>query len=83
MFLVPLKNREEVKEVCKLGQFKAATKDGPYTLKLSPWFAEIRTEGRASREGQWMHIWNLPLHGWCWSIIVEGLRSVGELVALS
>lgn len=30
-----------------------------------------------------MHIWNLPLHGWCWSIIAEMLSSMGELVALS
>lgn len=29
MFLVPWTNREEVKEVCKLGQFKVVTKDDP------------------------------------------------------
>lgn len=28
-------------------------------------------------------IWNLQLDGWCWEIIVEVLRLVGELVSLS
>lgn len=36
-FLVPLANREEVKEVCKAGTSRAMTKDGPCTLKFSLW----------------------------------------------
>ncbi|KAH7681768.1 Zinc finger CCHC-type protein [Dioscorea alata] len=55
-FLIPLASRDEVKEVCKLGSFKVATKDGPCTLKLSPWSAEIGTAGRASGRGQWITI---------------------------
>lgn len=61
-FLVLLDNRTEVKEVCKLGTFKASTKDGVCSLRLAPWSAELGSEGRAIREGQWMHVWNLPLH---------------------
>lgn len=45
MFLVPLKNREEVKEVCKLGMFKMATKDGPCTMKLASYSAELGADG--------------------------------------
>lgn len=36
-FLVPLASREKIKEVCKLDNFKVATKDSPCTLKLAPW----------------------------------------------
>lgn len=55
-FLIPLANREEVREVCKMGSFTVATKDGPCTLKLAPWSAEIGAVGRASGAGQWMHL---------------------------
>lgn len=41
-FLILLACREEVKDVCKIGSFKVATKDGPCTLKLPPWSAAIR-----------------------------------------
>lgn len=78
-----LASREDVKEVCKIGSFKVVTKDGPYTMKISPWSAEIRADDRASGEGQWIHIWNLPLNGWCWSIIFELVWPVGELIAFS
>lgn len=44
-FLVPLANREEVKEVCRFGTAKVATKDGPCTLRISPWSAEIGADG--------------------------------------
>lgn len=51
-FLVPLKNRDVVKEVCKLGTFKVATKDGPCTLRLSPWSVKLGADGKTSGEGQ-------------------------------
>lgn len=82
-FVVPLKSRAEVKEICKMGTFKASTKDGVCSLRLAPWSAELGAEGRASGNGQWLHIWNLPLHGWSWGIISEVLRPTGELVAIS
>lgn len=30
-----------------------------------------------------MLVWNLPLHVWCWDMIKDVLRPVGELVAMS
>lgn len=82
-FLVPLASRDKVKEVCKLGTFKASTKEGLCQLRVAPWSAELGLEGKASGEGQWMHLWNLPLNGWTWGIISEVIPPVGELVALS
>lgn len=82
-FLVPLGSRDEVKTVYKLGSFKVATKDGPCTLNIAPWSANLGADGRASGEGQWTLIRNLPLHGSCWKIIVEVLKLVGELIVLS
>lgn len=82
-FLLPMSCREEVKEICKLGAFTANTKVGPCKLRISAWSAELGAMGRASGEGTWVHIWNLPLHAWCWSTILEVIRPVGELVALS
>lgn len=82
-FLLPMKSREEVKDLCRLGTFAASTEDSPCKLQVSPWSAEMGAVGRKSREGQWIHIWNLPLHAWCWSIIAKVLSPVGELVAIS
>lgn len=82
-FLVPLANREEVRDVCKLGNFTIVIKDGPCTLKLAPWSAEIGAVGRTSGSGQWMHLWNFPLHGWSWCTIAEVVKPVGVLVAFS
>lgn len=82
-FLLPFANREEVREVAKLGTFKVSTKDGPCTLNLAYWSAELGAVGKATGEGQWVLIWNLPLHGWCWSVIERVLRPVGELISLS
>ncbi|KAH7657856.1 Zinc finger CCHC-type protein [Dioscorea alata] len=82
-FLVPLASRDEVKDVYKIGSFRVATKDGPCTLMLAPWSAEIGVTGRASGRGQWITIWNLPLHGRSWDIITEVVKPVGELIVLS
>lgn len=82
-YLVPLTSRKEVREVCKLGTFKVATKDGPCTLKITPWSAEIGAISRASGSSQWIHLWNLPLHHWSWCTITEVIKPMGEIVALS
>lgn len=82
-FLVPLASKEEVKLVCKMEKVKASTKDGVCMLKLSPWSAELGVDGRAEGTGRWILIWNLPLHGWCWCVIAEVLKLVGELISLS
>lgn len=83
MYLVPLASRAEVNEVSKLDVVQFTTKDGSCSAKLAPWSAEIGAVDRASGDGIWVRIWNLPLHGWCWSVILEVLKKVGELVALS
>lgn len=49
-FLVSLASRDEVKEACKLGTFSTATKDGPCTMHLAAWSAELGANGRASGE---------------------------------
>lgn len=82
-FLVLLAKMEEVKEIYKMSTFKVDTKDGPCSLKVAPWSAELGADGRAAGDGHWVMIWNLPLHAWCWEVIVEVLRPVGELVILS
>lgn len=82
-YLIPLISRAEVKDACKLDAVTFATKDGRCSARLAPWSAELGAVDRASGEGQWIRIWNLPLHGWCWSIILEVLKTVGELVSLS
>lgn len=82
-FLIPFSSQEEVQEVVKLGKFDVVTKDGPCRLNLAHWTVEIGAEGRAAGEGQWVHIWNLPLHGWCWNVIEQVLKPVGELITLS
>lgn len=66
----------------KLGTFEALTKDGKCKLNVAHWTAELGASGRAGGEGQWVSIWNLPLHGWCWNIIEQVLKPVGELIAL-
>ncbi|XP_039138075.1 uncharacterized protein LOC120275526 [Dioscorea cayenensis subsp. rotundata] len=82
-FLLPFENRDVVREVVKLGSFDAMTRDGKCRLNLAHWTAELGTSGRADGEGQWISIWNLPLHGWCWRIIEQVLRPVGDLITLS
>lgn len=82
-YLIPLSCREKVKEVCKLDKLTFTTKDGRCAARIAPWSAEMGAVDRASGDGQWIRIWNLPLHGWCWSVILEVLKTVGELISLS
>lgn len=83
MYLVPLSSRAKVKMTCKEEVVQFSTKDGVCSARVVPWSAEIGAVNRASGEGIWVSIWNLPLYGWCWSVILEVLKNVGELVALS
>ncbi|KAH7659259.1 Zinc finger CCHC-type protein [Dioscorea alata] len=82
-FLAPLPSRADVKEICKMGTCAAMTKDGQCSLKFAPWSVELGADGRASGAGQWVLIWNLPLHGWCWSVIEAVLKPIGELISIS
>lgn len=63
MFLVPLASRKKVKEVCKMDRMHVSTKNGGYRLKLAPWFTKLGDDGKVTGVGQWVLVWNLPLHG--------------------
>lgn len=52
-----------MKEVSKLDVVQFSTKDGSCSARFAPWSAENKAVDRASGEGIWVHIWNLPLHG--------------------
>lgn len=82
-YLVPLSCRADVKEVSKMEVMQFSTKDGVCSAKFAPWTVELGAVERASGEGVWVRIWNLPMHGWCWSVILEVLKTVGEMVSLS
>lgn len=82
-YLVPLLSRAEAKEVCKMREVQFRIKEGLCSAKLEPWSAELGAIDRASGDGQWVRIWNLPMHGWCWSVILEVLKTIGEQVSLS
>lgn len=45
-FPLSFANREEVRELVKLGIFKVTTKDGPCSLKLAYWSMELGVVGR-------------------------------------
>lgn len=83
VYLIPLATKEEVKAACLLGVFELSSKQGLCSMSISPWTAELGALGKASGSGQWVHIWNVPLHGWCESVISEILKPVGDLVAVS
>lgn len=51
-------------------------------FSISPWMADIGAVGATSGRGQVLLIWNLSLHAWTWSVLVEHLRPTGELVAI-
>lgn len=55
---------------------------GPCVFSNSPWTPDIGAVGAASGRGQVLLIWNLPLHAWTWSVLVEHLWQIGELVAI-
>lgn len=44
-FLLPLKSRDEVKDLYKLGNFTVMTKGGPCKVMLSSWSAELGAVG--------------------------------------
>lgn len=83
VFLLSMASKEEVKATCNLGTFKLSSKQGLCSLSISPWTIELGALGKVSGIGQWVHLWNVPLHGWCGSVISEILKPVGDLVAVS
>lgn len=55
---------------------------GPCVLSISPWSADIGSVGSALGHAQALLIWNLSLHAWTWSVLVDILRHIGELVVI-
>lgn len=78
VYLLPMASKEKVKMVSSLGVFELFSKKGLCSMSISPWSADLNALGRASGHGQWMLIWNVPLHGWCYGVIIEILKPVGK-----
>lgn len=55
---------------------------GPCVLSISPWSADIGSVGSALGRAQALLIWNLSLHAWTWSVLVDILWPIGELVVI-
>ncbi|XP_039119044.1 uncharacterized protein LOC120255245 [Dioscorea cayenensis subsp. rotundata] len=81
-FLASLSSEAEVIKASKIGELSLPSKMEPCVLSFKPWSAEIGSVGSASSKAQVLLIWNLPLHAWTWSVLVDVLRPIGELVAI-
>lgn len=81
-FLASLSSKEEAVKASKVGEISLPSRMGPCVFFISPWTADIGAVGAASGKGQVLLIWNLPLHAWTWSVLVELLRPIGDLVAI-
>lgn len=81
-FLASPSSEAEAIKAGKIGELSLPSKMGPCVLSFKPWFAEIGSVGSASGKAQVLLIWNLPLHAWSWSILVDILRPIGEPVAI-
>lgn len=68
--------------LCSEGELSLPSRLGPCVISISPWTADVGSIGAASGKGQVLLIWNLPLHAWTWSVLVDLLRPVGDLVAI-
>lgn len=82
-YIVSLPSLEEVKMACNLGEFEVSSNFGQCKISFTPWTGDVASEGAARGTGTWVNIWNLPLHCWCWQVVVDILRPIGELVAIS
>lgn len=81
-FLATLCNEEEAIKASKIGDLSLPSRLGPCVMSISPWSAEVRSVGAASGKGQVLLIWNLLLHAWTWTVLVDLLHPIGELVAI-
>ncbi|KAH7682449.1 Zinc finger CCHC-type protein [Dioscorea alata] len=81
-FLATLSCEAEAIKACKIGELSFPSKIGPCIISIKPWSAEIGSVGSAVGKAQVLLIWNLPLHAWTWSILVDFLKPIGELVAI-
>lgn len=81
-YLATLCSEEEALKVSNIGNLSFPSRLGPCDFSISPWTVEVGSVGAATGKGQVLLIWNLPLHAWTWSVLVDLLRPIGELVAI-
>lgn len=81
-FLATLCSKEEAIKASKLAELSLPSRMGPCVVSISPWTVEVGSVGSASGRGQVLLIWNLPLHAWTWTVLVELLKPIGEMVAI-
>lgn len=81
-YLATLSSENEAIKASKIGELSLPSKLGPCVISIKPWSAEIGSVGSATGKAQVLLIWNLPLHAWTWSVLVDVLRPIGELVAI-
>lgn len=81
-FLATLCSEEEAIKASKFAELSLPSRMGPCVVSISPWTAEVGSVGSASGRGQVLLIWNLPLHAWTWTVLVELLKPIGEMVAI-
>lgn len=81
-FLASLCSEEEAIKASKIGEFSFPSKMGPCVISIKPWSPEIGSMGSALGRAHVLLIWNLLLHAWTWSMLVDILRPIRELVAI-
>lgn len=81
-YLATLVSEEEAIKASRIGELSLPSKLGPCVFTIKHWSADIGSVGSASGRSQVLLIWNLPLHAWTWSVLVELLRPIGELVTI-
>ncbi|KAH7667215.1 Aldehyde dehydrogenase N-terminal protein [Dioscorea alata] len=81
-YLATLSCEAEAIKACKIGELSLPSKMGPCVISIKPWSAEIGSVGSATGKAQVLLIWNLPLHAWTWTVLVDFLKPIGELVAI-
>lgn len=77
-----LSSEEKAIKASKISELSLPSKMGPCVISIKPWLVEIGFVGSATGKAQVFLIWNLPLHAWTWSVLVDILRPIGELVAV-
>lgn len=81
-YLATLCSEAEAIKASKIGELSFSSKMGPCVISIKPWTAEIGSVGSATGKAQVLLIWNLPLHAWTWSVLVDLLKPIRELVAI-
>lgn len=81
-YLATLCSDAEAIKASKIGELSLSSKLGPCVISIKPWTVEIGSVGLATEKAQVLLIWNLPLHALTWSVLVDLLKPIGNLVAI-